>query len=86
MSQAAQDSSSTLYSENVVFCDVNLVALVRTDVSEESIASIIRVRRIGELGTAYAVTNNPIGSWQSRCDPSSNPGHVRLAVNKDAQE
>jgi hypothetical protein len=27
------------------------VALVRTDVSEELIASIIRVRRIGELGT-----------------------------------
>jgi hypothetical protein len=31
------------------------VALVRTDVSEESIASIIRVRRIGELGITLAV-------------------------------
>jgi hypothetical protein len=29
------------------------VGLVRTDVSEELIASIIRVTRIGELGTTY---------------------------------
>jgi hypothetical protein len=34
------------------------VALVRTDVSEERIASIIRVARIGELGTTLAVTIN----------------------------
>jgi hypothetical protein len=33
------------------------VALIRTDVSEESIASAIRVARIGELGT-LAVTSN----------------------------
>jgi hypothetical protein len=33
------------------------VALVRTDVSEELSASIIRVTRISELGT-LAVTNN----------------------------
>jgi hypothetical protein len=33
------------------------VALVRTDVSEELSVSIIRVTRIGELGTAPAVTN-----------------------------
>jgi hypothetical protein len=33
------------------------VDLVRTDVSEESIASIIRMKRIGELGT-LAVTRN----------------------------
>jgi hypothetical protein len=33
------------------------VALVRTDVSEERIASIIRVTRIGELGK-LAVTSN----------------------------
>jgi hypothetical protein len=32
------------------------VALVRTDVSEELSASIIRVTRIGELGTALAVS------------------------------
>jgi hypothetical protein len=34
------------------------VALVRTDVSEELSASIIRVTRIGELGTTLAVTSN----------------------------
>jgi hypothetical protein len=34
------------------------VALVRTDVSEELIASIIRETRISELGTTLAVTSN----------------------------
>jgi hypothetical protein len=34
------------------------VALVRTDVSEELSASFISVTRIGELGTALAVTSN----------------------------
>jgi hypothetical protein len=34
------------------------VALVRTDVSEELSASIIRVTRIGELGITLAVTSN----------------------------
>jgi hypothetical protein len=34
------------------------VALVRTDVSEERIASITRATRIGELGTALVVTGN----------------------------
>jgi hypothetical protein len=33
------------------------LALIGTDISEESIASIIKVTRIGELGT-LAVTNN----------------------------
>jgi hypothetical protein len=33
-------------------------ALVRTDISEEHITSIIRSTRIGELGTMLAVTNN----------------------------
>jgi hypothetical protein len=37
---------------------VALVALVRTDDSEELSASIIRVTRIGELGTTLAVTSN----------------------------
>jgi hypothetical protein len=35
-----------------------LVALVKTDVSEGPSASIIRVTRIGELGTTLAVTSN----------------------------
>jgi hypothetical protein len=34
------------------------VVLVRTDVSEELIASFIRVTRNGELGTMLAVTSN----------------------------
>jgi hypothetical protein len=37
---------------------LRLVALVRTDVSEEPSASFIRVTRIGELGTTLAVTSN----------------------------
>jgi hypothetical protein len=35
-----------------------LVALVRTNVSEERSASNVRVTRIGELGTMLAVTSN----------------------------
>jgi DNA-binding TFAR19-related protein (PDSD5 family) len=34
------------------------VALVRTDVSEELSASIIRMTKLGELGTTLAVTSN----------------------------
>jgi hypothetical protein len=34
------------------------VALVRTDVSEESSASFIRVTRIGEVGTTLEATSN----------------------------
>jgi hypothetical protein len=34
------------------------VALIVTDVSEERSASIIRVTRIGKLGTTLAVTSN----------------------------
>jgi hypothetical protein len=34
------------------------VAVLRTDVSEERIASIIRVTRISELGTTLAVTSS----------------------------
>jgi hypothetical protein len=42
--------------KNGVFSD--RVALVRTHVSEELSASIIRVTRIGKLGTTFAVTSN----------------------------
>jgi hypothetical protein len=37
--------------KNAVFLDVTPMTFVRTDVSEERIASIIRVKRISELGT-----------------------------------
>jgi hypothetical protein len=38
------------------------VALIRTDVSEELSASIIRVTGIGELGTTLLVTANVVPS------------------------
>jgi hypothetical protein len=44
--------------KNVVYWDVKLWLLLRTDVSEEPSASFIRVTRIGELGTTLAVTSN----------------------------
>jgi hypothetical protein len=37
-----------------IFCDVTLV---RTDISLEYIPSIIRVKRVSELGPTLAVTN-----------------------------
>jgi hypothetical protein len=37
---------------------LRLVALVSADVSEEPIASNIRVKRIGDLGATLAVTSN----------------------------
>jgi hypothetical protein len=36
------------------------MALVRTDVSKELSASIVRVTRIGELDTTLAVTTDPL--------------------------
>jgi hypothetical protein len=42
------------------------VALVRTDISEELIASIIRATRIGYLGKTLAVISNR--STLRRCD------------------
>jgi hypothetical protein len=42
----------------VVFVVLHRVALVIPDVSDELSASIIRVTRIGELGTTVAVTSD----------------------------
>jgi hypothetical protein len=44
--------------KNDVFWDVDAVSLVRIDVSEESIDSIMRMERISELLTTLAVTSN----------------------------
>jgi hypothetical protein len=41
--------------KNVVFWDVRRVVLVRTDVSEERIASIIKMTGICELGTLAVI-------------------------------
>jgi hypothetical protein len=54
------------------------VFLVRTDVSEESMASFIRVTRIGELGTTQAVTSNRrtlrrSTKWEKRRKRSKHP-------------
>jgi hypothetical protein len=40
---------------NAVFWNVPCVVLVRTEISEECIASIIRAERIRELGTTLSV-------------------------------
>jgi hypothetical protein len=41
--------------KNAVFWDVMLSGYCKNDVSEKRIASIIRVTRIGELGTTLAL-------------------------------
>jgi hypothetical protein len=43
--------------KNAIFWDVSRVAFVKTDVSVESIASIVRVTRIGELGTTLPLSS-----------------------------
>jgi hypothetical protein len=44
--------------EDAVFLDVTPCGSYKTDVSEERRPSIIKVTRIGELGTTLAVTSN----------------------------
>jgi hypothetical protein len=44
--------------KNTVFWDISGVTLVKTDISEESFASINRVTRIVVLETMLAVANN----------------------------
>jgi hypothetical protein len=44
------------------------VALVKTDISEEIIASIIRVMKIGELGTLAVTSNRSTLRRNTVCD------------------
>jgi hypothetical protein len=44
--------------KNVVIWDIRLVAVVKRDVSEERITTIIRVTRIGKLGTTLTGIGN----------------------------
>jgi hypothetical protein len=56
------------------------VALVRTDVSGEPSASIIRVTRIGVLGTALAVTSNPCTLRRNTKSPPWKPQILTYCV------
>jgi hypothetical protein len=47
------------------------VALVRTDVSDDLSPSILRVTRIGELGTTLAVTSNQFDISSQRASVAS---------------
>jgi hypothetical protein len=49
--------------KNAVFWDGTPCGFVRTDVSEERTASIIRVARIGELGKTLAVTASVVSYY-----------------------
>jgi hypothetical protein len=52
----------------VMFWMLPHVALVGTDVSKESIASIMKVERIGELGTlAVTLVQQDSRSYQCQC-------------------
>jgi hypothetical protein len=59
--------------KNAFFGMLRLVALMRTDVSEERSASIMRVTRIGEQGTTLPATSNRctlrrfLSPWWWRC-------------------
>jgi hypothetical protein len=56
------------------------VALVRTEVSEEPSASLIRVTRIGELETTQAATSNRRMLRRNSCHPDE--GVTRLNIPK----
>jgi hypothetical protein len=61
----------------------SLVALVRADVSKERTASIIRVTRLGEVGTTLAVTSNRLcGTIENRWGAT---GYIMNAVFWDVQ-
>jgi hypothetical protein len=56
------------------------VNIVRTDVSEELSVSIIRVTRIGEIGTTLAVTSSQLVSVASYGYVSSSPILITLMI------
>jgi hypothetical protein len=66
-------TNKPFYYNQICYCEFTMassgmlrrVALLRTNVSEELCASIIRMRRIGELGTTLAVTSNRRMLWRN---------------------
>jgi hypothetical protein len=60
--------------KNAVFWVLRRVALVRIDVSGELIVFIIRVTRIGKLGTTVIVTSN--GSTLRSSETSAYKNHT----------
>jgi hypothetical protein len=64
---------------------LRLVALMRTDVSEELSASFISVTRIGELGTTLAVTSNHLRSVRRLLVTTSVPSSpILVTLMKEA--
>jgi hypothetical protein len=51
------------------------VSVAKADVAEERIASIIRVRRIGKLGTTLAVTSNRSALQRNTAENNIDQGH-----------
>jgi hypothetical protein len=72
------------------FGTLRRVALVKTDVSEEHIASIIRVTRIGELGktlvTASVVPSSPILVTLMTAPSSTETSVVTRATRRNIPE
>jgi hypothetical protein len=56
--QNVKSISYIVYIKNGVFCDVRACGSSKNDVSREYIISIVRLRRIADLGTELAITNN----------------------------
>jgi hypothetical protein len=54
------------------------VALVRTNVSEERIASIIKVTRISEVGTTLAIASNALRSVLRLLDTANLPSSPKV--------
>jgi hypothetical protein len=58
------------------------VALIRTEVPEEFSAFFIRVTRIGEEGTALAVTSSPILVTQMKEAPNSSETSALISATR----
>jgi hypothetical protein len=62
------------------------MTLVRTDVSKEPIVAIIRVTRIGQIGTTLSVTNYLMREAIRSSEPSGIRSHVNLVRTYVSEE